>query len=1491
MGTTAKQPATSVDTLAIEQAYQDRLIARRLPSWMSGLTPAQFSVLSEALKTSLACRQALGKVFARLQGIDAFTRPLLQQALAERYQVDHAVDMLYLRRQYFHLANEGGLVAGRYPLQGTDDYEIPLLEAALCNFTVQETGVGGQPRRNAVVDAAGKGLARPGALGFAALCRELDLGKRYQEHLAGVLDAEINGQGVKSLLTQLQRANLLVDACKAKVDGVLSEAELALVTGLYHDGKPGSLAGAPVIAKQLRAFGCDLQQIVVLDVIDKGWLRDTSKRVLVYIPGDPQGPWSACDDLEAFARRVLGMRLRKAEYQRFFRRFVKRRDSQRFFAKVDERLGDVTNWATRDLDEHMQAYPAALFEHLASACIAQIKDDAAVIAPPVAQLDRAVQVAHDKQLVAEGWTLLGLAGLFVPQIGAALLAVMAWDLLKETFQAVEDWQDGDTKAALDHALAVGRTVAVVGGTVAGVAAVRRAWHPVDELVAARLEDGSEKLWNGDLVPFRSEAPPADAVMDEQGILRQGDRHWINMEGHHYPVIQRVSDEQWQLRPRQGHGPLLRHNTAGAWRVWDESPLEWEDRHRMFRRLGGEFATLDDARIDQALFIHGLDASHLRGLHVLGRPAHAELLDTVNRMALAERIQGLAGQLRSGADITDLSMLAEARALPGAARMDDQALGEHLWARRRNLLQRLYDEQYPPTDATRVLQRDFASLHRAAAQALLRAARDSDRQALVEHDQVPLAMAQAAATRVRRIRMARVLEALAFDTPQNLDLARVVLTLLGKKPASTTAVRWQLFDGEASEPLLSTDGTGRELHLVHRGGEFVLRERNGNVLGTPGELFETLAQGYSVEQRAAMAIDEPFAAGLRTELARQTPEQRQAVAEALGLERPATSFLAPQRLDDGRIGYPLSGWRRWLGRSNNRPRALSARLRDLYPAFSDAQMQGWFEQVQQAGRYADAELGVLEQQHALLAKTLKTWQRKAFATTEWDARRELGQGLMDCWRFLIPELASGETVEGGYLLTQTASRLQQLPSIPPQVSFPHVSSLALRAMRLRLIPDDFLRAFPNLRTLEITGCKLQQLPLSLALNEHLQVLDLSSNRITLDAGQTLTLMGCRSLVYLNLSHNPLRRSFSVLGMPKLNALLLAQTQIDDMPFGVLQLPRLHTLDLSDNGIATLPEGLHQSRLWRRGRVLMFGNLLAANDQAVSAWHAVTGSQVPIQLRWLDLVEPEVRDEMAAVWSDLEGLEDSRAFFHLLAELTGSADFQGDFSARYLADRVRRMMLGMQKHVELRQTLFDNAVVTRCEDSATFRFSDLEVRLKVWRAEHGQLAGNREQALVHLGGQLWRLQKLDELAWAHAEAMPTAGVESLEVALAYRLDLRDELDLPLALEGMLYRGVANLTPADIAWARNRIVAAQTENAITEWMVGLGFWRQYLEGAFAERLRVPQAYHDELDDLLALNAPDSAIERLQARIRQREHDTLLALTREALTRSARTWQVALH
>ncbi|CAO3308331.1 MULTISPECIES: NEL-type E3 ubiquitin ligase domain-containing protein [unclassified Pseudomonas] len=1467
MQNNSRQPSAAVDTLAMAQACQDHYIAQRLPAWMKRLSGAEFTLLSEALPELLACRAGLASALARLSNLNAFARPLLQQALGAHGDLD--VDRLYFRQWYTFPSHTIHYVTSRFPVVGSDYYDIPLLEAALCNFTADQQR--DQAQGNCLVDVRGARRSELSAPGFARLCRALDLGQKYQAHLDSVLQPEVRG-----LLTRRQRYSMLVDALQARAQGILSADELQWVVALCMKDTLGKLEGASVRVRQLAVFGCRLQQIVVLDVIDAGLLFNTSKRVLVYVPGDPHGPWSVSSDLEDYARRVLGKRLRKDDYRRFFNRFVRRRDSQRFFSAVSERLDDVPGWATRDLDEQTFAYRLPLFEHLADDWVARIKDDAAIIAPPVALLDREVQAEHARRLRAEGWTLLGVAGFFVPGIGAVLLGVMAWELLEQTFQAVGDWQENERNAALAHLLNVGKGLLAVGATVAVVATARRAWSVVDNLVPAQLENGEEKLWNADLGPYRCESPPDKAVPDMEGVHRVGERRWISMDGHWYEMTWHNDDEQWQLLPYQGYAPPLRHNGAGAWRLWCEQPAEWGDSRLLFRRLGGRFSDLDDAQIDRSLAIHGLDDQHLRAWHVYGRPPEAALLDTVTRVRLAGRIGTLVNQLREGGVTADPQLLERVMRLPQAAGKEGAALADVAWAGRRELLQALYEEQNPDTETGRLLRQNFASLHRLAADEVLRDASEDDLQLLRETGRVPLLMAEAARLQVARIRMARVYEALCIDTPQNLDLARVVLNLLVHVPGAG-GPGWRLYDGDASEPLLTVEGSAQTFDLLHRHGLFRLRAPTHTVVGERGELFETLAAAYDDASQAAIGQGQPFVPALRQALTNVAFDQRQTVVNLLRLEQPSGSFLAPQRLADGRIGYPMAGGRLWGALGRNRPRALQARLRDLYPAFTDEQIGRWL-----ASSDAQARLSMLEQQYGVLKRHLTQWARSALLSPELAARREFRKGLINCWRCLVPELQGQAALDDGrFMLTQTISRLRHLPALPAQVGFPHVSILALRAMRVEHVPDEFLRAFPNLRNLEITHCRLTRLPLPLMLAQKLEVLDLSGNQITLDQGQALVLADCRSLVYLNLSDNPLRRAFSVQAMTELNALYLSNTQMPGFPYGLMDAPELHTLNLSDNRISELPEGFHQSQLWRSGRVELSGNPLEAAYDGVSTWHLLEASRVPYRLRFLDALPGERREEMAALWAHVESEEQSEEFFNTLSMLTESGAFNRSSTASALAARVFDMLQAMSEHDALRHELFEHAAATGCQDNATARFADLELRLMIWRTRHGESARRPELALLRLGAGMWRLALLDQLAAEHAYRVG-AGAESIEFALAYRIALRNVLDLPAQPGEMLYAGIPALSHQDLLLVRERVLMKQTREDIAHYLSRQWFWQDYLHKTFPVRLQVPPSMHAELERLMALGNREEDIARLQTSNQQREHAVLLQLTLEALDRN---------
>lgn len=1199
------------------------------------------------------------------------------------------------------------------------------------------------------------------------------------------------------------------------------------------------------------------------------------------IPDDPHGPWTASPDLESFTRKVLGQRLRDKRYQDFFKRFIRRRDSQQFFSRVAKDLVGVADWATREMDQHMRDYPLPLFEHLACARIDHIKDDAAVIATPVSDLDRKAQEAHQQRLVAEGWTLATVAGVFIPALNALLLAVMVWDLLGELFQAVEDWREGDTSAAMEHVLSVTKDLAVIGVTAVVWREASRAWAALDQWVPARLEDGSEKLWNGDLVPFRSAALPAGEVADAMGIYRAQDRSWMSMDGHNYEIVQRA-DEEWQLAPRGGHGPLLRHNDAGAWRLWTEQPASWTDKHRMFRRLGERFARLDDEQIDQAMAVHALDADHLRALHVYGRPPEAELVDTVERLLIDRRLQTLLDDLKLGRVPEDAPLLAKARALPGVTEQGGPALAAQVSARRRQLFQQVYDGQQEPDDAAvATLRKAFPSLHRRAARELVGelSAEGAEFQALVSGT-VPFRLVERARLSVLRIRVARACEALFIDTPQTLDQAKVALTLLETLDVRETRPRWRLYDGDSPQPIIATAGGGQNYRLLHDNGQFELEDALGIELRGPGELFETLVAAFAPADHVALGITEPYAPGLRAVLAQQMPGHSSVLAQVLGKKTRQPWMLAPLRLEDGRVGYPLGGVQGRFARPAPRPRAFEARLRDLYPAYSDEQIATWLTTLHASGHDTDTELGVLEEQARRLSDHLKSWERRGLLNGERPERKRFRKAIMQCWQARVPGVVAPENEPPALVWHYCAYDLCSLPELGPLFSFPHITELSLRSLLLEEVPEQFLLSFPNLTSLELSYNQLRRLPASLSLLNKLRILDLSGNRISLDGPQAQMLAQCSQLRYLNLSDNRLNITFSVAQMTHLSELRLRNAGLVLLPDDITSCQTLYMLDASYNSITLLPPNFIQSSLWRDGYVALSGNPLLVHqaEDVQQVWNIPEESSIPHKFRWVDRLDGERREDLGNLWNTVGQMDGAKNFMELLSRLTGSQDFIHPRYGELLASRVLAMMDKLHSSPALANEVFANALVENCADNATVVFQQLEMRCLVWEAEQAAPTGSQERALVNLARQLWRQKEVDFIALRKA-VDAGAGNESMEWALAYSIRLRDDLGLPGNARSMLHAGIPNLDDASVTSAADQVRRNETDQSVAEWMLKQPFWKNYLEQHYVRELEVPQRFHDQLaEDADAENA-----ERLQVEVNEWRDRTELQLTIEALQRPA--------
>ncbi|WP_313738998.1 NEL-type E3 ubiquitin ligase domain-containing protein [Pseudomonas sp.] len=1446
--------ATTPSTSQEAALYQDHWLSEALPQWLRTARAAQLQALHEASGLSLYWRERCEQVLDQVQGIEAFCRTRLRQALRTHMpEVDEAtVRWRYGQREPVVTSQPIGSPVSRavYRTQ-------PLLEAALANFTVDQAEPDGMLVGNRLEAPPGSEAPLPNAATFVRFCRTLDLGGHYQQHLQAVLEAAPeHGPAPRTVFARHLRYALLVEAHRARIEGHLDEQAHRLLVDVCGLRLPGQ-GGATLQIGRLRLLGYTLERIVVLDGSQAPFYGSPEQAVLAYIPGDPHGALRGYASLRHLAND-LGRRLRTADYQRFFARFVRRRDSQGFFEAVDGGYAGVGDLGNIDLEERLLACAAPVFDALAHAQIEQIRDDARLIATPVAEIDARVQREHDQRLAAEGWTLLNLAGLFVPAVGAALLAVTAWEILDETFHGIAAWRQGEHGEALDHLFNVATQVASLVLVGAGSVAVAEVWQRsqvVDGLLPLTLQDGRVRLGRPRLDTLRS-ALPARAVRDELGLYRLGERHWVELDGQHYPVG-RTDAQEWVLRTADGVVHPLCHNGAGAWRLWYESPLHWTASRALFRRLSLTPIALDDEAIDLILEATDSDAGTLRALHLHGSAGDTLLQDSTERVVLDARIRALIRQLRAGEPVRDAELLAQARALPEAVELSDQALAEHLWQHRRGFFA-LVDEasQTGASAHAQVLLRDFPGLGRRAAEALAAAGSVAERERLVGQGRVPPAMALAARRSLRRQQVARAYQGLSIDMPQGPELARLALSLCLRLPGTSQRLAWRVFaHARDGLPLwVSEHGLGaRQLDLVHTPAGFQLFDAQGDPLSTaPDELFATLATGYDAAERASLGVAEPFAHNLRVLVARQARVDRQALPGLLGQRAPEGWFQIPTRLADGRLGYRLSG--RGQGQA---PRSLGAQLRWLYPLIGDAEAEEWAQQVRDSGAQVSQIIRRLNREMRLLESHLQLWVRGAAGIVMRNERSRFGDQLLSAWRRMTPRIFRSNQPLPGYQMRWHGSHLPSLPSLPAGVSFAHIDTLSLRDLGLTEVGPEFLDHFPNLRVLELNDNALRRLPHDLERLVQLRELSLEGNAIALEADQAGSLRGLAQLRTLNLAGNPLRQGLSLEGLTQLRYLSLRNTELSAVPPGLLRCPQLRVADLRNNRIATLPESFFRAPPWLVDAVHLAHNRLDDATMARLAARVAGAVDEPLPSGatrdvWLALVPPEAQAERAIWWDEVHAQAGAEGLFDLLRRLQRSADFARPGAA--LGQRVWTLIEALHGHADLAEEIFALAnLPLTCQDSAALSFSALELHLLVWRAlrEARSVAGSQEGALLHLGRQLWRLDEVERIAVRDIETRRADGAnpDQIEVVLAYRVGLRQALDLPAQPQDMLFAAVSGVDQTRLDAARQAVLAAERPEVLAPSLVQREFWRTWLERHHAERLdAMDEPYQARLASLMA-------------------------------------------
>lgn len=320
-----------------------------LPSWYLAAPAQSRQKLATQHNTY---REALNRIESSLGSLEDaqdFARPRLLDALMRRFNLEVDVDRVFFARKYAR--PERGNLYGAFVFEQRDDSQLnyeyrgeTLLEAALANFEPDEE----QPlacsdcqvitawpmRSHDVIPFFADLNAQAVAIApheFAGLCRELDLGKLYQEHIRSIVQPE-DGLARNALYQQLQEHHRQLIALGSEI----ALQQRAIGTDVYQmlqrivsDNPDVRLAGKPVTFAALKVFGSVL--VGPLLIGPERLESDQPERVVVYIPNDPEQPVKEYASSGDFMND-LRARLHKVAYRRFFSRFVPVREQGAFFS-------------------------------------------------------------------------------------------------------------------------------------------------------------------------------------------------------------------------------------------------------------------------------------------------------------------------------------------------------------------------------------------------------------------------------------------------------------------------------------------------------------------------------------------------------------------------------------------------------------------------------------------------------------------------------------------------------------------------------------------------------------------------------------------------------------------------------------------------------------------------------------------------------------------------------------------------------------------------------------------------------------------------------------------------------------------------------------------------------------------------------------------------------------------------------------------------------
>jgi Leucine-rich repeat (LRR) protein len=1165
-----------------------------------------------ALLRSRLAREELKQVFKPLKGIAEFAEPLLRDALQAKFGpgLDVTQDTLF----YPTLTADGA--TGPFT-------QLTLLESALHNFERKETVVGAFLKSAAILDKQGDvhplGI-RPEQ--FADVCRHLNLGLKYFDHLRETLEPDTAPGDTSDVARFNTRAKFIaadiaeMELCvrAAMIKKTLGETAGQALLALAQQQPEPLFDGQPMLLQRLTIFGVEVQRALLISPT-RTWTT-TPVPLVLYIPHDPVSPikeFGSMTELEDDLRQ----RLTDKSYQAFFAQLIGERLRAQVFTRLNNHLfplsPDDDNLFSKGLWHH-RADPKAnlvldsdpiresVFSRMHRQQLFLLKDNAQFLAVPTEVEDAKSRQERLAYWMNIGMNILNVASFAVPALGALMMLESTVELVGEVYYGLLDLSHGDLQDGLEHLLSVTEQIAFMALLVAGHQVPEPpeilSNHFVGQLIPIKLNSGETRLWKPDLTPFQTtHALPADATADFNGVVEHDGKKYLDIDDRRYEVQHDPDRNKWVVKhPRDNHpfSPVLEHNGAGAFRHEGELPQQWA-KDKLFKRLGHSVSGLSELSAEQILAVADVDESLLRQVHVQNAVAPGQLRDTVKRFQLDAALE--------------------------------HRSTESLTVSRAEQFQQEYAASERSEDpAVQLIQRDFPTVPKAVAEDLLTTLTPSEKQQMLDSGRIPLRVGEAAAWQQRQTRLSRAFEGFYLNSVSSTDTEILSLHWLEKLAGWSEHVRLEVRQHTYRGTLLDSIGSpdAAELKvLVKSNGQYQAFDAQGNDLNSvPREgnnLCDSILHALPEGPRGALGFAHVSqGAELNAALAKRAMGDRAQSSRMLRIADQPLTFNTPGRLRQGRLGYPLSGVGRlpdFVSDDHLLDRISLLELQDVsaLDVLTKLRAHGL------SNPDINARLDVLQDEYQALRSSIDQWALASSALPELNATRaasrtRMAEAILRHWQ-TSSVLVLGETASA---LRLENVALVDFPEQLPAFFYRRVDGLQLhdtvrtlhRNPRLAwdevdLVLDGFLSRFSHVTSLEVsrtanTGYRSPgyfELPrIASTRLPRLRTLNMINQDLIITPTTLAPLDGLEELERLDLSGNRLEGFSGATQFPvrhRLQRLGLDRIGIDwpvwlndRLPDGIAE------LSLNDNRISTLPERLVSNGVGAPGRthVSLRGNQL-------------------------------------------------------------------------------------------------------------------------------------------------------------------------------------------------------------------------------------------------------------------------------------------------------------